>query len=105
MSQAQSVTASFVSRDILSFGVFLPSVLGNQITAQLTIQPGNFSQHITVGQYTNSLEFPDGTTVTITLFPDQPGLSLTWGGACSGTTGNTCAITMNSNQSFSVAAS
>ena len=104
MSQAQSVTASFDIRQVLSVAVFLPTILGNQITAQLVIVPG-FSQHITTGQYTNSLAFPDGTTVTITLFPDVTGMSFTWGGACSGITVNTCTITMNSNQSVSVAAS
>jgi hypothetical protein len=105
MSQAQSVTASFENRHVLSFEILFPTVLGIHDTAQLTISPGGFSQHINAEQYSNALAFSDGTAVTISLFPDQPGASITWAGACAGTAGNTCTITMNSDQSFGAAVS
>jgi hypothetical protein len=105
MSQAQSVTASFVNNHLLSFEILFPTVLGIHDTAQLTISPGGFSQHINSQQYSNALAFADGTVVTISLFPDQPGASITWAGACAGTAGNTCTITMNSDQGFGASVS
>ena len=105
MSQAQSVTASFVNQHVLSFEILFPAVLGIHATAQLTISPGGFSQHITAEQYSNALAFPDGTIVTISLVPDQPATAITWAGACAGTAGNTCTITMNSDQGFGASVS
>lgn len=105
MSQAQSVTASFENRRVLSFEILFPTVLGIHDTAQLTISPGGFSQHINAEQYSNARAFSDGTVVTISLFPDQAGASITWAGACAGTAGNTCTITMNSDQSFGASVS
>jgi hypothetical protein len=109
MSQAQSVTASFNITHLLSFGVQIPSVpFGSQPTADLTIAPGDFTQHFgSAGGFANFVSFADGTVVTITLTTSPPlgltGLTISWGGACAGTAGNTCTITMNSDQSFTAA--
>jgi hypothetical protein len=105
MSQAQSVTASFTTTHVLGWGVFVPTVAIAQPTVDLTISPGNFgqgifTQHLTGGTYSNFLSYTDGTVVTITLQLNSPGLAIVWGGACAGASGNTCTITMNSDQSF-----
>ena len=100
MNQAQSVTARFETRHVLSFSILFPPLFSGHLTGTLAIQPGDFIQHITSEEYSNSLAFQDGTVVTISLTPDQPGTSITWVGACAGTAGDVCTITMNSDQSF-----
>ena len=72
----------------------------------LTVSPGNlgqanFTEHLTAGGYGNFFAYPDGTAVTITLQLNTiSGLAIVWGGGCAGASGNTCTITMNSDQSI-----
>ena len=106
MSQAQSVTASFTAMHVLHWAVAVPTTPLVQVTADLTVSPGNlgqanFTEHLTAGGYGNFFAYPDGTAVTITLQLNTiSGLAIVWGGGCAGASGNTCTITMNSDQSI-----
>jgi Collagen triple helix repeat (20 copies)/Divergent InlB B-repeat domain len=105
MSAAKAVTASFSAVHELILAVDIPTVAGFSIGANLTVQPAGFTHHLDSGAYVYSLTYPAGTNVTITLSPDEGGLSVTWGGACAGSADGTCSITMDSNQSATVAIS
>ena len=107
MSQAQSVTANFAVKHILSFAVSLPpqSVFGVSVSADLRIQPGNYFRHFTAGTFGDSVLIADGVVagVTITLNGISPTTPVTWTGACAGANGDTCFVFMDSDKSFGVA--
>lgn len=46
--------------------------------------------------------YASGTVVTLTASPD-PGTTASWGGACAGTVGNTCVVTMSQARNATVA--
>lgn len=105
MSDAQSVTASFRSSHTLGLAVSVanPPLGGlESFSVGLSIQPGLAGQSISDGgTYSNFLEYPDGTVVTINLnVPAIGSLRVVWGGACAGASGSTCTLTMNSDQDF-----
>jgi hypothetical protein len=107
MSQAQSITASFATTDGLAWAVFIPDVPLAQPFVDLTITPGDsgvgtFTQHLTGATSGGNgfLSYPDGTVVTITIQLGVRTEGIAWSGACVGTQGTTCTITMNSNQHF-----
>lgn len=103
LNAAKTVTASFTAQHLLDWEVIIPTVsLGVQPSADLHIQPGDFSQHITAGTHAGSLMFPDGAVVRIdvTLNGVSLGKTMAWSGACAGALGNTCTVTMNAEQGF-----
>jgi Divergent InlB B-repeat domain/Collagen triple helix repeat (20 copies) len=106
MDQAQNVTASFHVEYGLSFLLAVPGTFpAGAASVTLLVQPPGFSHTYTTTsgfeEYTNTFSFPAGTTVTITVIPSGfgPNPPVNWYGDCSGSTGDTCTITMNSGKS------
>lgn len=89
----RSVSAVFLQQFELTFAI--GSGGGGSGTVQ--IQPGNHSCSASC-----VLSFANGTTVTITAEP-APGSSVSsWLGACAGTSGNICTVTMTANRTAGV---
>jgi hypothetical protein len=94
MDQAKSVTATF-NKQQFSLSVSKDST--GTGTGTITSSPAGI--HCGT-QCTGS--FDAGSTVILTATPDTGSVITSWGGACTGATGNTCNVTMTSAKSASV---
>jgi len=110
MDQAQKVTASFHVEYNLGVQLAVPGTFpAGAASVNLTVQPPGFSKtyQTTAGSqfFNNTFSLPAGTVVTITVTPlgFGPNPPVNWYGDCSGSTGDTCTITMNSGKSAAVA--
>lgn len=98
MSQAQSVTASFVIQHELSIAVFNGPSPG---AVALGVQPGNFFKSLPGGISSYLFEFPDQTDVAITVGSAIGVFTASWNG-CTSVQGNTCHVLLQSDTSVSV---
>ena len=94
MTANKNVVADFELLRTLTVQAGGPS---SDIAGSVTSNPAGITCSWPPGQTcTTSFPFPNGTTVTLTVVTG--GMTINWGGACTGTTGPVCNVLMNANQ-------
>ena len=103
MTAARSVTATFVPAATLTVVASAPNCgagCQDPISGEVDVSPPDAACETFGSTTTCTFTYPIGTAVTLVAVSDGAGLNTsTWAGACSGTVGDTCLLTMDADKS------